>query len=35
MAALDSAVANLVEKKDLVLTISSGVFGDGFVGMAK
>ncbi|MDG7001265.1 MAG: alanine--glyoxylate aminotransferase family protein [Nitrososphaerota archaeon] len=30
MVALDAAVANLVEKKDKVLAISSGVFGDGF-----
>jgi aspartate aminotransferase-like enzyme len=30
MVALDSAIANLVEKNDHVLTISSGVFGDGF-----
>lgn len=33
MVALDSAVANLVEKDDQVLTISSGVFGDGFIDM--
>src|SRR5487761_1441444 len=35
MVALDSAVANLVERGDKVLTITSGVFGDGFVDFAK
>src|SRR5487761_314750 len=35
MVALDSAVANLVEKGDRVLAISSGVFGNGFVDFAK
>ncbi|MDG6905207.1 MAG: alanine--glyoxylate aminotransferase family protein [Nitrososphaerota archaeon] len=30
MVALDAAVANLVERKEKVLAISSGVFGDGF-----
>jgi aspartate aminotransferase-like enzyme len=30
MVALDSAVCNLVERGDEVLSISSGVFGDGF-----
>src|SRR5487761_1278235 len=34
MVALDSAVANLVERGDKVLTITSGVFGDGFVDFA-
>jgi aspartate aminotransferase-like enzyme len=35
MLALDSAVANLVEPADDVLSISSGVFGDGFVDLIK
>ncbi|MDG7001380.1 MAG: alanine--glyoxylate aminotransferase family protein [Nitrososphaerota archaeon] len=35
MVALDAAVANLVEKDDNVLAISSGVFGDGFVDFVK
>jgi aspartate aminotransferase-like enzyme len=35
MVALDSAVANLVELKEKVLAISSGVFGDGFVDLIK
>ncbi|MGI0091331.1 MAG: pyridoxal-phosphate-dependent aminotransferase family protein [Nitrososphaerales archaeon] len=35
MVALDSAVANLVEPKERVLAISSGVFGDGFVDLVK
>ena len=35
MVGLDSAIANLVENKDQVLAISSGVFGDGFVDMVR
>jgi aspartate aminotransferase-like enzyme len=35
MVALDSAVANLVEPRDEVLSISSGVFGDGFTDLIK
>jgi aspartate aminotransferase-like enzyme len=35
MVALDSAVANLVERGDKVLTISSGVFGDGFIDFVR
>ncbi len=35
MVALDSAVANLVDKSDKVLAITSGVFGDGFVDFIK
>ncbi len=35
MVALDSAVANLVEPGDQVLSISSGVFGDGFTDLIK
>src|SRR5271169_7048497 len=35
MVALDAAVANLVSKRDQVLVISSGVFGDGFADMVK
>jgi aspartate aminotransferase-like enzyme len=33
MVALDAAVANLVERGDEVLAITSGVFGDGFADM--
>ncbi len=35
IVALDSAAANLVEKGDHVLAVTSGVFGDGFVDMIK
>ena len=35
MVALDSAVANLVEKNDKVLAITSGVFGDGFADFVR
>lgn len=35
MVALDASIANLVESGDDVLTISSGVFGDGFVDMVR
>lgn len=35
MLALDAAIANLVEPKDSVLTISSGFFGDGFIDLVK
>lgn len=35
MVALDSAVANLVEPHDRVLTISSGVFGEAFADMVR
>ena len=35
MLALDSAIANLVERRQNVLTISSGVFGDGFEQFVK
>ncbi len=35
MLALDSAVANLVEPGERVLSISSGVFGDGFVDLVN
>lgn len=35
MLSLDAAVANLVEPGESVLTISSGVFGDGFVDLVE
>lgn len=35
MVALDSAVANLVEPREEVLAITSGVFGDGFADLIK
>src|SRR5579872_4639938 len=35
MVGLDSAVANLVEPREKVLAVSSGVFGDGFVDLIR
>lgn len=35
MVALDASIANLVERGDKVLAISSGVFGDGFMDMVR
>jgi aspartate aminotransferase-like enzyme len=35
MLALDSAVANIVDRGERVLSISSGVFGDGFVDFVR